>query len=166
MRCFYPESQTEQTAEMFQCIPVYCHIKATRREAKKLLPGMESHIKPTCRHVCKNYKHISKVQFLSHLSTTITTTTTTQGLSQVAPPTRMVGQCPLPVGLFDFVVGGSLAHSEHLVVILALALLQLQLCLLHQLLVFCRQGHRSGARLHSVQTFIRRFLISQNLRCS
>lgn len=103
----------------------------------------------------KSYKHISKVQFLSHLSTTITTTTTTtQGLGQVAPPTRMVGQCPLPVSLFDFFVGGSLAHSEHLVVILALALLQLQLCLLHQLLVFCRQGHRSGARLHSVQTFM------------
>ena len=50
--------------------------------------------------------------------------------------TRMVHEGSLAVGLLDLVVGGVLADSEHLVVVFPLALLQLQLGGLQQLLVF------------------------------
>lgn len=49
--------------------------------------------------------------------------------------TWVVQQRPFAVGLLDLVVCGVLAHSEDLVVVFPLALLQLQLSPLQQLLV-------------------------------
>ena len=48
----------------------------------------------------------------------------------------MVHEGSLAVGLLDLVVGGVLADAEHLVVVFPLALLQLQLGALQELLVF------------------------------
>ncbi len=50
----------------------------------------------------------------------------------------MVQKSPLAIGLFDLVVCGVLADPEHLVVIFPLALLQLKLCRLQQVLVIFR----------------------------
>lgn len=49
--------------------------------------------------------------------------------------TWVVHEGPFAIGLFDLVLGGVLADPQHLVVIFPLALLQLQLCRLQQMLV-------------------------------
>lgn len=49
--------------------------------------------------------------------------------------TWVVHKGPFAIGLFDLVLGGVLADPQHLVVIFPLALLQLQLCRLQQVLV-------------------------------
>ncbi len=49
--------------------------------------------------------------------------------------TWVVHKGPFAIGLFDLVLGGVLADAQHLVVIFPLALLQLQLGRLQQVLV-------------------------------
>ena len=44
----------------------------------------------------------------------------------VAPPTGVMCECPLPVGLLDLVIRGCLDDTEYLVVVLPLTLLQFQ----------------------------------------
>lgn len=48
----------------------------------------------------------------------------------------MVHEGPFTVSLLDLVLCGVLVHSQHLVVIFPLAFLQLQLCILQEVLVF------------------------------
>lgn len=52
--------------------------------------------------------------------------------------TWVVHKSSFAIGLFDLVVCGVLADPEHLVVIFPFALLQLQLCILQQVLVIYR----------------------------
>lgn len=47
----------------------------------------------------------------------------------------MVHQSSFAIGLFDLILRGILGNTEHFVVIFPLALLQLQLCCLQQMLV-------------------------------
>jgi len=52
--------------------------------------------------------------------------------------TWMVHECPLAVGLLDLLLGGGAIHAQDLVEIFSLALLQLQLGGLQEVLVLCR----------------------------